>query len=104
MNIQHKHGLFPRIIGKGDRARILADTLVRMRAEHDAAGHSPFALAPSTVLGELIVIDRDVDLVTPLMTQLTYEGLIDETMGIKNCMLIRKSATLSYVLTILSYG
>lgn len=85
MNIQRRHGLFPRIIGKGDRARVLADTLVRMRAEHDATDHSPFALAPSTVLGELIVIDRDVDMVTPLMTQLTYEGLIDETIGIKHC-------------------
>jgi hypothetical protein len=86
MSIQRRHGLFPRIIGKGDRARKLADQLIRMRTEEDAAdGSSPFALTPSSVLGELIIIDRDVDFVTPLMTQLTYEGLIDETIGIHNC-------------------
>ncbi|KAA8902112.1 Sec1-like protein [Sphaerosporella brunnea] len=85
MSIQRHHGLFPRIIGKGDRARKLADQLMRMRTEEDAAdGSSPFALTPSSTLGELIVIDRDVDFVTPLMTQLTYEGLIDETIGISN--------------------
>lgn len=33
----------------------------------------------------LIILDRRVDLVTPLLTQLTYEGLIDELIGIKNC-------------------
>ena len=32
----------------------------------------------------LILIDREVDLVTPLCTQLTYEGLIDEALGIRN--------------------
>ena len=86
MGIQRRHGLFPRIIGKGNRARMLADQLIRMRSEEDVAdGSSPFALTPSSVLGELIIIDRDVDFVTPLMTQLTYEGLIDETIGIQHC-------------------
>jgi len=32
----------------------------------------------------LILLDRAVDLVTPLCTQLTYEGLIDEVLGISN--------------------
>jgi hypothetical protein len=85
MEIQRRHGLFPRIIGKGDRAKNLADQLIRMRAEEDASDRSPFALTPSSTLGELIVIDREIDFVTPLMTQLTYEGLIDETIGIQNC-------------------
>ena len=31
----------------------------------------------------LILLDRTVDMVTPLSSQLTYEGLIDETFGIK---------------------
>lgn len=29
-------------------------------------------------------MDRDVDLVSPLVTPLTYEGLIDDTVGIEN--------------------
>lgn len=32
----------------------------------------------------LIVLDRQADLVTPFLTQLTYEGLVDELIGIKN--------------------
>jgi hypothetical protein len=31
------------------------------------------------------VLDRRVDMISPLLTQLTYEGLIDELVGIKNC-------------------
>jgi hypothetical protein len=30
----------------------------------------------------LLMLDRDVDLVTPLVTPLTYEGLLDEVVGI----------------------
>ena len=36
MNIQRRYGLFPRIIGKGDCARRLADALIRMRSEGGA--------------------------------------------------------------------
>lgn len=33
----------------------------------------------------LVIVDRATDLVTPFLTQLTYEGLLDEYFGIKNC-------------------
>lgn len=42
----------------------------------------------------MIVLDRSVDWVTPMCTQLTYEGLIDEIMGIKNCQSIYLSCLL----------
>lgn len=32
----------------------------------------------------LVIIDRATDLITPFLTQLTYEGLLDEYFGIKN--------------------
>ena len=32
----------------------------------------------------ILLIDREVDMVTPLCTQLTYEGLIDEIIGVNN--------------------
>ena len=31
------------------------------------------------------MIDRRVDMISPLLTQLTYEGLVDELIGLKNC-------------------
>lgn len=86
MDIQQKYGLFPRIVGKGDCARRLVDALIRMRSEatvDDAL--NPFALTPSSTIESLIIIDRETDFVTPLLTQLTYEGLIDEVVGIKHC-------------------
>jgi hypothetical protein len=46
---------------------------------------SPAAVGGYTAeVDTLILLDRAVDLVTPLCTQLTYEGLIDEVLGISN--------------------
>lgn len=88
MGIQQKHGLFPRVIGKGDNAKRVEELLSRMRQEllagEDANETDRIGLTPSTTTESVIVIDREVDFVTPLLTQLTYEGLIDEVFGIQN--------------------
>lgn len=89
MLIQQRHGFFPRILGKGDNARRLANLLVRGRRELDAEGGSGYsdgarAILPSATLDSLIIIDRDVDFATLLLTQLTYEGLIEEIVGIQH--------------------
>jgi vacuolar protein sorting-associated protein 33A len=90
MLLQQRHGLFPRITGKGDNARRLADLLIRMRSEvaageeSIAGGPSSLGLTPSSTIESLIIIDREVDFGTVLLTQLTYEGLIDEVVGIQN--------------------
>ncbi|KAL9014598.1 MAG: hypothetical protein Q9173_000743 [Seirophora scorigena] len=87
MQIQHKYGLFPRIIGKGDNAKRLMELLLRMRSEaaaEESTATSRLGIMPSSTIESLIIIDREVDMVTPLLTQLTYEGLIDEMFGIKN--------------------
>ncbi|KAF2707542.1 vacuolar sorting protein-like protein [Pleomassaria siparia CBS 279.74] len=86
---QQKYGLFPRIIGKGDNAKRLADLLIRMRTEVTAGestnslSPSFLGLVPSSTVDSLIIIDREVDFPTALLTQLTYEGLIDEVFSIK---------------------
>ncbi|OJD10848.1 hypothetical protein AJ78_08249 [Emergomyces pasteurianus Ep9510] len=90
MNLQFRHGFFPRIVGKGDNARRLADQLLRMRKELDAEETSGLndgsgrGLMVSSTMESLIIIDRDVDFATPLLTQLTYEGLVDEFFEIAN--------------------
>ncbi|KAI9894662.1 MAG: hypothetical protein M1814_002018 [Vezdaea aestivalis] len=87
MALQIKLGLFPRITGKGDNARRLVDLLARMRSEMAVANPSPssaFELSPSPTLESLIIIDRQVDFGTVLLTQLTYEGLLDEVFQIQN--------------------
>ncbi|KAJ2880794.1 Vacuolar protein-sorting-associated protein 33 [Coemansia aciculifera] len=87
MRLQGLYGFFPRIVGKGDFAQVLADSLARMRLElvsGGTGGPSSGVLAMSTVFDSLVIIDRAVDMVTPLLTQLTYEGLISEVYGISN--------------------
>ncbi len=78
MGIQQTQGLFPRMIGKGDNAKRVAELLARMRQEllagEDANETSRSGLTPSNTTESLIIIDREVDSVTPLLTQLTYEG------------------------------
>ncbi|XP_052277232.1 vacuolar protein sorting-associated protein 33B-like isoform X2 [Dreissena polymorpha] len=37
---------------------------------------------PKSEIGHMFLIDREVDLVTPLCTQVTYEGLLDDMFGI----------------------
>ncbi|RYO83007.1 hypothetical protein DL766_005540 [Monosporascus sp. MC13-8B] len=88
MGIQSKHGLFPRVVGKGDNAKRVAELLLRMRQEilagEDTSETIKAGLTPSNTSESAIIIDREVDFVTPLLTQLTYEGLIDEVFGIQN--------------------
>lgn len=102
MLLQKQHGLFTRILGKGDNAKQLADLLQRMRSEEDVNATSDpnntyltsFGLTPSSLVENLIIVDREVDFVTPLSTQLTYEGLIDENYGISNNQMEVESAVL----------
>jgi hypothetical protein len=39
---------------------------------------------PISEIQEVVLIDREIDMVTPLCTPLTYEALIDEVFGITN--------------------
>ncbi|KAG5840236.1 hypothetical protein ANANG_G00186680 [Anguilla anguilla] len=79
MTLQALYGTIPQIFGKGECARHVANMMLRMKREF--AG-SQTQILP--VFDTLLLLDRNVDLLTPLATQLTYEGLIDEVYGITN--------------------
>lgn len=57
----------------------VANMMLRMKRE--CAGPQNQILP---VFDSLLLLDRNVDLLTPLATQLTYEGLVDEIYGITN--------------------
>lgn len=80
--LQAHCGTVPFVKGKGPLARQLCDVLLRLRREKGP--QPPAASAPRPQIDALIVLDRSVDLVTPLCTQLTYEGLCDEILRIVN--------------------
>lgn len=79
MTLQSIFGFFPNIIGIGPAADKVNKMIQRMRRE-GASLEKP--LTPR--IENLVLIDRRVDLITPLSTQLTYEGLIDELFRITN--------------------
>ena len=57
----------------------MTEILLRKRREMaDVESH----ITP--LIDNLLLIDRNVDLITPLLTQLTYEGLIDDNFHIEN--------------------
>ncbi|XP_029366506.1 vacuolar protein sorting-associated protein 33A isoform X2 [Echeneis naucrates] len=79
MTLQALYGTIPQIYGKGECARHVANMMLRMKREFAGSQNQ---ILP--VFDTLLLLDRNVDLLTPLATQLTYEGLIDEIYGINN--------------------
>ena len=81
--IQSKHGAFKRVITKGDLASKVAEILQSKSTE---------APRPEKIekirFDTLVLIDRDVDLLTPLAIPMTYEALLDDVVGI-NCGMVK---------------
>jgi hypothetical protein len=111
MRIQALYGVIPKIYGKGDLAKvslflqnlfylyllaysmqIFQRTVDMMLQKRKEILDSENQISPQ--IDCLLLIDRNVDLLTPLCTQLTYEGLIDEIYGISNSKLILLSMKL----------
>jgi hypothetical protein len=88
LKLQTIVGIIPKIIGKGKCANYLKDTLFNLRRELEANHANSISSIPlfplNSEIDSLIILDRSVDLITPMCTQLTYEGLIDEVYGIKS--------------------
>lgn len=77
--IQEMFGSASGLQAKGEWSCRIATRLGRMRRE---AGKNVPACAADG-LDEIIIMDRTVDMVTPMCTQLTYAGLLDELLGLQ---------------------
>ena len=78
--IQLVFGKIPTFIGKGDHARTVMEILRRLEKEHQAR------LKYDKDVKEIdacIILDRQIDLLTPMCTQMTYNGLLDELLSIE---------------------
>lgn len=89
VKLQAAHCAFGSVRGKGEAAKAVVDLMASMQGVLDAsaaASGAPPPPADARAAGlpavSLVVLDRRVDLVSPLLTQLTYEGMLDETFGI----------------------
>lgn len=72
ISLQKLYGRIPRISGKGIFAQKMCDLLKSMGKEELAANNTNGKGA----IDQLIILDRSIDLMSVLATQLTYEGLI----------------------------
>jgi hypothetical protein len=74
-------GRIPRIIGLGNVSKGMIKLYEVMSSEE-------VIQKKGSCITDLIAVDRDVDFVSLLLSQLNYEGVLDETFGIENGMLL----------------
>jgi hypothetical protein len=96
LKLQDAVGTIPRVQAIGGLAEevvkkmmaLRVDEHLSRRAEEDGEGDDnlgggPGSPPPHSSVAALVVLDRRADYVTPLLTPLTYEGLLDEVFGIE---------------------
>lgn len=74
--LQSLYGVVPNVCGKGALAKRVFELMNRLRKE--LKGKESTAVSQ---IDTLFLFDRSVDLLSPMATQLTYEGLLDEIFG-----------------------
>ena len=77
VKVEILHGMFPEIVTYGDNSARVAHLLHEMKAQ---IGLGAFQSQPT--FSQCIIIDRHCDNMTPLLTQLTYNGILDENLKI----------------------
>lgn len=82
IKLQTIFGMIPRVKYKGAMAKIVWEKMAHFKREQEVAGNPIGVLDPE--IDTLVLLDRTVDLATPMCTPLTYEGLLDEILGITN--------------------
>ncbi|CAO1441626.1 unnamed protein product [Diamesa serratosioi] len=78
--LQKLYGKIPKIMGKGKYAQKVCE-LAKTMTLNETTGN---IANEKGSIDQLIIIDRSIDIMSALATQLTYEGLIDEHYGINN--------------------
>lgn len=88
LKIQDVVGTIPRIQSLGPLGEEVVRKMLALRVEESiASADAPEANGNHGGKGQvaaMMVMDRKVDMVTPLLTPLTYEGLLDDVVGIDN--------------------
>ena len=79
--LQQLYGVIPNITAIGPHSQAIVDMILQYRLEGKL---QEVDLPPE--IDRLILIDRSVDMVTPLITPLTSEGVIDEVSFLFNSL------------------
>lgn len=78
--LEEQFGTIPNIYGKGDFAKMVWELVGRMK---EALGRADESHRVSTIT-DLILFERSCDWVTPMCSQLTYEGMLDDVFNIRS--------------------
>ena len=79
--LERHHGTIPVVHGKGHLASMVWSLYSRLKDAHQVG---TLHHEGGSQITELVLFDRSCDYVTPLCSQLTYEGILDDTFGIKS--------------------
>jgi vacuolar protein sorting-associated protein 33A len=80
LKIQDVVGTIPRIQALGTLGEEVLKKMISIKFEEHLAGNSFTKVSEEATA--MIIFDRKVDMITPMATPLTYEGLLDEVLGI----------------------
>jgi len=91
--LERTFGTIPHIKSKGTQAAIALQRFLNLKRQQQqqqagASSSSTFSSSSSSFgpavpeIDTLVILDRAVDFITPLLTPLTYEGIIDDFIGI----------------------
>lgn len=81
LQLEAIYGLFPLVHGKGHLAELVWALFKRIKE----AKQLPLTQKPGgPKITEVIILDRKCDLITPLCSQLTYEGILDDVFSIQS--------------------
>ncbi|KAL9987004.1 hypothetical protein ACROYT_G001238 [Oculina patagonica] len=79
VTLQQLYGTIPTVYGLGNCAKMVGE-LIKNTLEEEGE----YKPVDGPEIGSLILIDRGVDFVTPLCSQVTYAGVVDDTFGVKS--------------------
>lgn len=80
--LEAMYGKIPIKCGKGEWSCMILDSLVKKGGKEEEKPEKEEETQYSEI-DALIMLDRSVDMITPLLTQMTFEGVIDEFFNIK---------------------
>ncbi|KAI3972435.1 hypothetical protein MKW92_029479 [Papaver armeniacum] len=78
--LESSFGVIPNVKAKGKASAKISEILTRMQVEEQVSTSE----VGTPEIDTLILLDREVDMVTPMCLQLTYEGLMDEFLRVNN--------------------
>ncbi|XP_067016760.1 vacuolar protein sorting-associated protein 33B-like isoform X1 [Acropora muricata] len=78
--LQHFYGAIPTIYGLGNCAKMVGELLKNI--EDEGGEYKPDDR--NQEIGSLVLIDREIDFITPMCSQVTYAGVVDDSFGIKS--------------------